>query len=672
MGLNGGVKMQKKGKEFLIFFFLVFFSFIPASYMLKLGFINGHDTPFHYAQIYDLYNAWSHKSFINYISYDLNNGLGMGTKIFYAPLAHMLVVIIYFALRIFGLNLTQAFKIVLYLSILLSGVFTYLLGKKITNKNYIGLLIAVIYMLFPYRYAVIYTRNAFAEAIAMTFIPLVFLGLYDLLKMQEFKIEPFIEVILGFTLCFLTHNITFLFTVVFAIIFILFHFKDTINFFRKKANIWATIVSFVLMLLFVSPLLLPMLEAKKSGLYRIFNAEAMRTGLSYILAIKKETSLLYLFYHVNDNYLFDIMFFLLLAAPFLIEFLLFHFLRKSKKLFLGLSVLNGLLLITFIIFATFKHISPMIYALLVTIICGTLLSLKTIKEKKNHLKARLLDLICFLFLTVLTIILILQVDLWKFLPSFLYNVQFPWRLWSFVGFFIAVFIGLFILVIDYYLPKGLSHAFSALLIGICVLLIYPTNMTSSWDYSDKNIIYPENENKRPEYHLITADSTYYIYGSGWQLEYFTNDWWNGPKSSFWWKCYNTMKDPNNHDYINEVYIVNKGAASLINYQYQPEEINFEIAVTSETEIEIPKIYYDGYEITITNEDGTAKLDYYQKEGFVTIKLNKGGKICVKYVGTNVQNASRYLCYLGIIVGVTLISLYYLDRKLKKRKVLNII
>jgi asparagine N-glycosylation enzyme membrane subunit Stt3 len=61
----------------------------------------------------------------------------------------------------------------------------YFFVKKITNDKNVGVLASVIYMIMPYHLNDMYIRSALGEFLSFIFIPLVFLGLYNLKNKEK-------------------------------------------------------------------------------------------------------------------------------------------------------------------------------------------------------------------------------------------------------------------------------------------------------------------------------------------------------------------------------------------------------------------------------------------------------------------------------------------------------
>lgn len=106
------------------------------------------------------------------------NGFGYSWNIFYSPLTAFLPLIF----KILGLSFTACIKLFIFLVVFLSGYFMYLCVKKITKNNNMAIIAGILYIFAPYRLTDMYIRNALAELTSFTFLPLVFLGLYNMFE----------------------------------------------------------------------------------------------------------------------------------------------------------------------------------------------------------------------------------------------------------------------------------------------------------------------------------------------------------------------------------------------------------------------------------------------------------------------------------------------------------
>ena len=75
-------------------------------------------------------------------------------------------------------------------------------------------------------------------------------------------------------------------------------------------------------------------------------------------------------------------------------------------------------------------------------------------------------------------------------------------------------------------------------------------------------------------------------------------------------------------------------------------------------IELPYIYYLGYDVTLKTKSGKIKLETFETEnGFIGIKLPvvEEGKVEVKYTGTGLMNVTNFISVIGvcILIGIIL-------------------
>ena len=98
---------------------------------------------------------------------------------------------------------------------------------------------------------------------------------------------------------------------------------------------------------------------------------------------------------------------------------------------------------------------------------------------------------------------------------------------------------------------------------------------------------------------------------------------------------------------NKVIILN-GNAKIKNEKKEKTNMQFYIETfTQDSIIELPYIYYLGYNIKLNNKN----INYEESEnGFISIKIpkNTNGKIEIKYTGTKLSKISLIISIIGII------------------------
>lgn len=169
------------------------------------------------ARVYEMGRALSDGMFpVRWVS-DLGYGYGYPIFNFYAPLSY------YFGgvINALGVDALVSTKITMIVGIILSGVFMYLLARKLWGEIG-GLVSSLFYVYAPYHAIDIYIRGDVAEFWAYAFIPLVFFGI---LKASDEKKWGYVVLgSLGYAGIILSHNLTALMITPFLILYIFFLF----------------------------------------------------------------------------------------------------------------------------------------------------------------------------------------------------------------------------------------------------------------------------------------------------------------------------------------------------------------------------------------------------------------------------------------------------------------
>ena len=215
------------------------------------------------------------------------NGFGYSWNLFYGPLSAYGIILF----KIIVNNYIVAYKCLAYFCMFLSGLFMYKFVKTLTKINDIGLLAGILYMIFPYHLTDLYIRNALGEYMSFIFIPLVFLGIYNILC--EEKENPYYLVI-GASGLILTHNLSTVIVAAFAILYLLIKFEKI----TEKRVVKLLLVNAILIMLITSFYWLPLLETHFSASYEVYEEGMMATPESVAgqgLRLKQ------LFITVNDG-----------------------------------------------------------------------------------------------------------------------------------------------------------------------------------------------------------------------------------------------------------------------------------------------------------------------------------------------------------------------------------
>lgn len=373
-------------------FWRVFLLFVVAAYLvyplLGKGYFLGHETLAPQYRVYGIDLAVASGQFPPKVLPNLVNGLGYGWNIFYSPLAYDFT----WAISELGFSYTTSLKLVHFLAILLSGVFIYVLLKRITGHTTAALIAAVLYMAAPYRLVDLYVRNAYAESFAFVFLPVVFLGVYEIFHGDPRRWWIFAAGMAGMVL---THNISGLYCALFVAAYVatqVRRFGKEIVLLRSLGL--AALMSILLTAYFIGPLL----EHKAANSYAIFNSEVAR-----MLYISAE--------HLHDH----------AVKPWQL-FSHNFILGASEPLASNKPEMSFLLSIPLMVFAAMG-----LYAMRRHAAWGFV---------RFSIAAALLSLV-----------MLLEIFPWELMPGFLYYIQFPWRLLLFTVFFLSLVGGTAVLLV---------------------------------------------------------------------------------------------------------------------------------------------------------------------------------------------------------------------------------
>lgn len=214
------------------------------------------------------------------------------------------------------------------------------------------------------------------------------------------------------------------------------------------------------------------------------------------------------------------------------------------------------------------------------------------------------------------------------LPTMLNILQFPWRLIGFAAFFLSTTTAINLGII--------LDRFSLKIIWVIILLSIICLIPAK-----KQIRYFENFNELDYYNgAILTTNTGRVHAGMATLEYL-------PIKAFQNKEYIVSRTQN-------VYII-KGSVNIYNENKKNSKMSFYIKDSiDKTEIELPYIYYLGYEVKLITQDSVEKIDVFEsKNGFVAVQLPQvdNAKIEVLYSGTNLTKISYFLSFVGLVLLV---------------------
>lgn len=247
------------------------------------------------------------------------------------------------------------------------------------------------------------------------------------------------------------------------------------------------------------------------------------------------------------------------------------------------------------------------------------------KEKSKETKQIIYG---FVFFTLFSVFLTTRFFPYEYMPKLLWSIQFPFRCVAFVNFGISIIAA-----------YGLNFIKDNKRIKAMIIATLISLLTGIFCINKQVYVSPST---------MIYDPTY---GMGWQREYL-------PKQA-----------NENYDYLynrkQDIKIVSEKNSNIKikTIENRTPYLKFKIDnVKDSTSLELPRLYYLGYDIKLKTKSGkTEKLKYdYDKYGFIKIDVKKSGIITIKYKGTVLYRFTKLLRLIMLMV----IPLYFL---LKRRK-----
>ena len=493
----------------------------------------------------------------------LCNNFGYSWNLFYSPLTAYLPLIF----KLIGASFVGSIKLFMFFVVLLSGITMYFFVKEVTKNNKVALLAGIFYIFAPYRLTDMYARNALAELTSFVFLPMVFHGLYGILK-QKKKREYLL--IFGAIGLILTHTVITMYTAIICFIYLLTQIKKL----KNKTIIRKIVISLLFIIVITSFFTLPLLEHKMSANYEVFKEGRM-----------ERTDVL---------------------VAFKLSFLELFITPKENIMTYEIGWLSVILLI----------LSPIV--------------IKKLKQKcKNTDFYRFY--IFALIAGLISIVMTLKIFPFEKMPSILKMLQFSFRMLEFSSFFFA-----FVVVVNIgVLLKKVKYKDVAVI--TIVLMILTCSFIPHLHYKD-NI----DENRLIEGVPVTS-KTGRVHAGCASFEYL-------PCKAFENRSYIETRS-------NDVLVL-EGNAKIENSNKENTNLTCKISyVLEEIKLELPYIYYLGYEVTLEKDGEITKLDTYETEnGFVgvTIPVLEEANLQVHYEGTILMKISAIVSIIGVIILIILL------------------
>ena len=254
----------KDNKEYLCILLISIIVCIPL--MNKNINIYKDDGIQHVCRLIGTYQTIKSGEMLPMIMSNLCNNFGYSWNIFYSPLTAYAPLIF----KIFNFTFTNCLKIFMFAVTLLSGITMYTFMMNVTKNKNVSLLSSILYVLAPYRITDMYIRIAVAELASFMFIPIIFDGLYSVLKEEKLSFK----LIWGTVGLILTHTVITMYMAIICLLYLVFNIKKL----KSIKVIRILVISLVCILLITSFYWVGLLQHHNATSYEVFVPGRMEVG----------------------------------------------------------------------------------------------------------------------------------------------------------------------------------------------------------------------------------------------------------------------------------------------------------------------------------------------------------------------------------------------------------
>lgn len=214
MNQSGDIQRNRKYDYWIFLIVLFSLSLFMVCFFGPVSEYAGHDYFFNIGRFDVLIQALKAHTYPIYIDYDALEGYGYFTKGFYPDL-------IIFPFAVLGLltGTIAAYNIMILIMTFLCGLFTYKAVNVVFRDSFVASISSVLYTFSAYHLFDWYNRAALGESLSFTFLPIIFLGVYHIIKGDYNK---WYILTIGYSLIIYTHLLaSFLTLLILALIVIL-------------------------------------------------------------------------------------------------------------------------------------------------------------------------------------------------------------------------------------------------------------------------------------------------------------------------------------------------------------------------------------------------------------------------------------------------------------------
>lgn len=654
--------------------------FVSNYFIFFDGIAAGDDIRFHLYQIQDLLYGFDNGYFGLSTNHQYMGGFALNNYGFYGPFPHYAAAIIAYLTRWPGGDAIFGLKAVYLITTFIGGIYVYKLAKKMSKNTAIALISAVMFVYMPYRIFCAVCRVAFAEAVAICFIPLIFYGAYSIIHDEKYYVGPYIALVIGSAIVISSHPFTGLMCAIFGIIYLLINIKTIIHK-RKDAMMWVSMgVSALLILCLTGFYLGNAITVKMTDIYRLndsvidwttYDHVASQTAVSVqfsgflnFIWISGQTS----WSETVSSLVFGIFVFLISVVNAVAADSLVKLAPKNKYYRWAVSAVAAFIFPPIFLARLEIYLSVATFVLIYIAFSYIFDREKPVENSENKPLKFNLDFYFLITVIFICLILIFVASAWKPLPAIFYQCQFPWRLWGICMFFAVMLITLLLSYVKKY-----KTTIASFLILTASLLTLSQGLLEKRIHVEKGLKMYKSED-------ISLVNNYDAMYSGAQNEMvplvlmdlnYESEYENSLHSKIRNALlYRTSKSfiysLEDYEKYNPVFLEGNGNIKIV--EYNSPNNTFVVEVKSDSAlVQFPQIYNYTYEAFA---DGRSVGEAKNVDGLIAFELPKGKyTLNVEFLNSKGYRIARPFLYAGIIATISfgIFGLYYRYKNESKQK-----
>lgn len=556
----------------------------------------GDDYAFHVTRLQSASKGWANGQIVPQVDPSALDGFGYAYNLFYGPLITYVVAGLQALVNFWPI----AINLALTLCLIGAGMIMCYVMLKISKKPVLATLIAILYMSTPYFLNNLYSRMAVGEIAAMAVAPILLLGLYYLTIHNKHATRCIALAAAGLLL---THSLSAVLFALMAGVYVILNWRKLCN----VESIWRMVLGVVAALGLTAFFTLPMLEAKMTGLYGVFNE-----GYADIYFGANARSM-------NDH-------------------------RLGPQQLLGMEYAGRV---------NSEGLSGEFGVTLGIIALVGLIGFWFVRRRiENDNERRFVT--AMYVVAVLAILLTLPIVDWRFMPGLLWQMQFPWRALMVSGVALSVVSGYTIYALVQDLAKD-KQAVIAIMVGLLsVYMVMP-------------LILPNAKKHLDDIAEVQQDPV----TVGWEAEYAPMPLLCSPEVEEDVKQGYACSLSRVRERLKargEGAKVIAGKAKVSQFQKDGLRVEFTVENSAEeARVELPMIYYPGYQARLGDEKlaVTASEEY----GLVTVTIPTGarGEVKVYYGLSTATGLGLTISSVTVVLSLTWIGLAAVCDRRKAKK-----